>query len=379
MKTKFSLLCLCVLLSGCDHKESDAQSSQPNAKVDVVTIKTHSVNMFSDLPGRTVAVRTAEVRPQVSGIILKRYFDEGSEVKEGQQLYQIDDSSYASAVEKAKAQYINAKNELARDQQLIKADAVSKQVLDNATSTFLQAKADLRSAEVNLNYTRVRAPISGRIGRSSVTEGALVSAEQSNALSTITQTDPIYVDVNEPYNELLRLRSAVSSGKVRTPSSHEAAVQLILDNGTAYPLQGTLEFSEVRVDEGTGSVLLRARFPNPKGELLPGMFVHTRFSQGVDENGITVPQQSILRDNKGAPYVLTVDANNKVQERQVTTGQMNNGQWQILSGLKAGERVMVNGMQNTAPGAAVDVTEAKQPAAATQPSISLSMTDPSAQ
>lgn len=380
MKPSVSLLFVCLLIAGCDAGKEVSPPHDP-MKVGFITLENQPIKMSVVLPGRTSAIRSAEVRPQVSGILLRRLFREGSDVKAGQQLYQIDPDTYEAALEKAQAQLTNDNDVLKRYQTLIKSNAVSKQTLDAAMSDYLQAKADVKTAKVNLEYTRVLAPISGRIGRSSVTEGALVTDGQSTALATITQLDPIYVDVSQPSSELLRIRRAVEAGQLRTLNPHEAAVRLTLEDGTTYPEEGRLEFSEVQVDEGTGTVTLRAQFPNPQGVLLPGMFVHSEIEQGVEAQGLMVPQDAIMRNNKGNAYVYIIGEGNKVIQQMVKTGVMKNGDWQITEGLKAGERVIVDGLQKTAPGNMV----IPQPyqfhtlTASSVPSVSLSMTDPSAQ
>ncbi|HDS5277278.1 TPA: efflux RND transporter periplasmic adaptor subunit [Enterobacter hormaechei subsp. steigerwaltii] len=380
MKIRLTLLCLSLMVSACDSQEKSKDKQKDDLSVEVITLQSQPVTISMSLPGRTTAIRTAEVRPQVSGIILKRLFKEGSEVKAGDQLYQIDASTYEASLEKANAQKVNAEFVLNRYRTLIKSNAVSKQTYDEAVSDYAQAKADLKTAQVNLDYTRVRAPISGRISRSSVTEGALVTDGQSDALATITQTDPINVDVSQSSSDLLKLRRALARGQLKAVSPHEAAVQLTLEDGTAYNHEGKLEFSEVNVDEGTGTVTLRAQFPNPDNVLLPGMFVHSTILQGVEQEGILVPQSAIMRNNKGTPYVFVVDDKKQAKQQLVSTGQMTNGQWQITDGLKAGQQVIVSNLQSLSTGVKVEASEYKKPEQKNSDStISLSMTDPSAQ
>lgn len=381
MNARIPLLWISLLLVGCDSENNTEQPPQPTAKVEVLTLKAQPVTLSLTLPGRTKSVRSAEVRPQVSGVVLKRYFEEGSEVKAGEQLYQIDPATYQAAWEKAHAQLVNAEFVLNRNKTLIKANAVSKQTYDEAVSNYAQAKADLKTAQVNLDYTKVRAPIGGRIGRSSVTEGALVTDGQSSALATITQIDPINVDVSQSSSDLLKLRRSVEAGQLQGINSHEAAVKLMLEDGTPYPKEGRLEFSEVQVDEGTGTVTLRARFPNPDGVLLPGMFVHSEIKQGVQERGILVPQSAVMRDNKGLPYVYVLTDKNRVSSQTIQTGQMNNGMWQVTQGLQENQRVVLTDLQNLRVGSRIEPVEKSQDASsdASSSAIALSMTDSSAQ
>ncbi|EOZ3956956.1 efflux RND transporter periplasmic adaptor subunit [Klebsiella pneumoniae] len=370
-----------LLLTACDFTSVDnnIQNTQP-PRVDVITLRIQPIVMSATLPGRTVAVRSAEVRPQVDGIIQKRLFIEGTDVGEGQQLYQIDPATYQAAYNKAQATLKNAETLARRYKPLAAAHAVSQQTYDDAVSSALQARADLDTARVNLDYTRVRAPISGRIGRSSYTEGALVTSGQSSYLTTITQLDPIYVDISESSQNLLRLRGALAQGKLKALSDHEAAVQLTLEDGTGYPHEGKLEFSEVTVDQGTGSVTLRATFPNPERSLLPGMFVHALLKQGVQEQGILVPQEAISRDVKGHPYVFVVKNDGTVEQRAITTGEMRDGQWQVLSGLNASEKVVVSNLLKVRAGMKVNAQERiQQSTSDNRNKESLSMTDPSAQ
>lgn len=378
MKTQISLLCACLLLAACDGKPDQANTQQPPTRVDVVTLKSQPITLSMNLPGRTTAIRTAEVRPQVSGIIEKRLFTEGSEVHAGQQLYQIDASTYEASWEKAHAQRVNAEFVLNRYKTLLQSNAVSKQTYDAAVSDFAQAKADEKTAQVNLDYTKVKAPISGRIGRSSVTEGALVTDGQSTSLATITQMNPIYVDVSQSSSDLLKLRRAVESGQVKAVNSHQAAVKLTLEDGTTYAQEGRLEFAEVQVDEGTGSVTLRAQFPNDQGVLLPGMFVHSSIEQGVQENGLMVPQAAVMHNSQGNPYVYVVGADNKIQEADIQTGQMQHGLWQVNAGLSENQRVVVSGLQFVHNDQQVEpVEQHNSPPVTTR--AKLSMTDASAQ
>ncbi|AIQ99813.1 efflux transporter periplasmic adaptor subunit [Pluralibacter gergoviae] len=375
---KLLLIIAVLLVAGCDNSNKTVAKNDAPVHVDVTTLRSQNVTLSTQLPGRTASVRTAEVRPQVDGIILKRQFKEGAEVKAGQPLYQIDPATYQAAVNKAQAAWRNATILEKRYRTLSGVEAISKQDYDDALTNAQETKAALDTANINLEYTKVRAPISGRIDRSLVTEGALVTNGQANYLTTITQLDPIYVDISESSRNLLSLRKMIESGKLRKVSDHEAAVRLVLEDGTPYPNEGRLEFAEVRIDETTGSVILRATFPNKDRILLPGMFVHAQLVQGVQENGILVPQQSIGRDNKGHPYVYVVDNDSVVHQRAIATGEMINGQWLVTQGLKEGEKVVTAGLQQVRDGAKVqwqeqDIQNTKDA------NSSLTIADPSAQ
>ncbi|MGH8418935.1 MAG: efflux RND transporter periplasmic adaptor subunit [Pseudomonas sp.] len=349
---------LASLLSGCSKKEDAAAAAPPPPQVGVVTIQPQPYTLVSDLPGRTAAFRVAEVRPQVNGIILKRLFTEGTDVKAGQQLYQIDPAVYEANLNSAKATY-DATNSLAgRYKQLINEQAVSRQEYDTAVGNAREAQAAVQTAEINLRYTKVYAPISGRIGRSLVTEGALVSNGQADAMATIQQLDPIYVDVVQSSTELLRLRRELESGKLQKAGDNAAKVKLTLEDNSQYPVEGKLEFSEVSVDQTTGSVTLRAVFPNPNHTLLPGMFVHARLQSGVNEKAILVPQQGVTRDLKGTPTALVVNQDNKVEQRTLVASRTSGTDWVIDKGLSAGDRVITEGLQYVKPGVEVKVAEA---------------------
>lgn len=378
MRHTLSVICISLMLTACDRSATSASQNASVPQIDVVTLHAQPITITSQLPGRTVAVRSAEVRPQVNGVIQKRLFTEGSEVKEGQQLYQIDPATYQAAYNKALATLTNAQAVVKRYKPLAAAHAVSEQTYDDAVSTAAQAKADVESARINLEYTKVRAPISGRIGRSQFTEGALVTSGQTSNLTSISQLDPIYVDITESSQNMLRLRRALAQGQLSALNNHEAAVRLTLEDGSSYPHEGRLEFAEVTVDQGTGSVTMRATFPNPDRELLPGMFVHALLKQGVQNQGILVPQEAVSHDTKGHPYVYVVKADNTIEQRSVTTGEMHDGQWQIISGLNAGEKVAVSGLLKVRAGVKVTPNERSANTAAA-PTVSLSMTDPSAQ
>ncbi|SDI32306.1 efflux RND transporter periplasmic adaptor subunit [Pseudomonas abietaniphila] len=364
---------LASLLSGCSKKE-EAAAAPPPPQVGVVTLKTQAYTLTTELPGRTTAFRVAEVRPQVNGIILKRLFTEGADVKAGQQLYQIDPSIYQANLDSAKATYQSANSLAGRYKQLINEQAVSRQEYDTAVGSAREAQAAVQTAEINVRYTKVYAPISGRIGRSSVTEGALVSSAQADAMATIQQLDPIYVDVTQSSVDMLKLRRELESGQLQKAGDNAAKVKLVLEDGSVYPVDGKLEFSEVSVDQTTGSVTLRAVFQNPDHTLLPGMFVHARLQAGVAANAILVPQQGITRDLKGTPTALIVNQDNKVETRTLVANRTIGSDWLVEKGLNAGDRVITEGLQYVKPGAQVKVAEATNvkaanpaPAPATDP------------
>jgi len=355
-----------LMLSAC---KEDKQAGMPQGgpvEVSVLTLAPKTVPLVAELPGRTAAFRVAEVRPQVGGIVTKRLFEEGSEVKAGQQLYQIDPATYQAAVVSAQADLAKARATLktaeakaARYADLVQINAVSRQDYDDTVATLEQDKAQIMvaqaavdTARINLDYTKVYAPISGRISKSSVTEGALVTAGQSTALATITQLDPIYVDLSQSSSDLMRLRQALSAGKLQ--SATEAPVSLNLDgSGQAYGQTGQLKFSDVTVDQDTGSVLVRAVFPNPDKLLYPGLFVRAHIEQGVRQNAILVPQKAVMRNPDGSSMVFVVGADNKVAPRPVTVGQGVQDQWLIDGGLSGGETVVVEGLLKIRPGSDV--------------------------
>ncbi|WP_029044303.1 MULTISPECIES: efflux RND transporter periplasmic adaptor subunit [Cupriavidus] len=353
-------------LAGCGKKEQAAAAPQP-PQVGVVTLAPESVMVDSELPGRTTAYLVAEVRPQVDGIIQHRLFKEGSDVKQGQQLYQIDPSTYDAAYKSAQATLESSRLLAERYGKLVADEAVSKQAAAEAKASFLQAQAAVQRAEINLRYTKVLAPISGRIGRSSVTQGALAVNGQATALATVQQIDPIFVDVTQPSSTLLRLRRELADGKLDGAGANAAKVNLRLEDGTTYPETGRLEFSEVSVDQGTGSVTLRAVFPNPNHVLLPGMFVHARLSEGVKANAILAPQVGVTRDLKGQATALVVNAKDEVELRTLTTERAVGDKWLVSSGLNAGDRVIVEGLQFVRPGAKVKAVPAAAQASGNAP------------
>lgn len=345
-----------LVLSGCGHKQ-EAPPPPPPAVVKVMTLQTQPVSLTTELPGRTVAYRVAEIRPQVSGVIQKRMFTEGSDVNAGRQLYQIDPAPYQAAYESAAAAAASSKSQAERFKPLAEVNAVSKQDYDNAVAQAAQNKASADTARINLVYTRLLAPISGRIGRSAVTEGALVTANQTTALATVQQLDPIYVDVTQPSAVLLRFKRELAAGQLVAAGSAEAEVQLTLEDGSSYGPRGKLQFTEVSVDETTGSVTLRALFPNPDKLLLPGMFVHEKIEEGRRNDALLVPQLAVAHNQKGEPTALVVGPDNKVELRTLATERAIGDKWLVTSGLKAGERVIVEGVQYAKPGATVKPEE----------------------
>lgn len=377
MRLKVFSLSTLVLLSACDGSAGSAAPAARPPAVNVVTLHSQSVALTTRLPGRTTAVRSAQVRPQVSGVIQKRLFVEGGEVKAGDQLYQIDPTSYQAAYDRAMATWQSAAATAKRYKPLVEAHAVSQQDYDNAFAAEREAAADVETARVNLQYTKVYAPISGHIGRSLFTEGALVTSGQTSQLTTIDQLNPIYVDVNESSLDLLQLRRALALGQLQSVGDNAAKATLTLEDGSQYALPGKLEFSEVTVSQSTGTVTLRASFPNPHNELLPGMFVHAELQQGVDDQGILVPQEAISHDVKGAPYVWLVKPDSTVEQQPITTGQMMSGDWLVTGGLHNGDRVVTDGLQNIRTGTKVSASERKTSVPTAD--NNMSTTDPSAQ
>lgn len=356
-------------LTGCDDKQ-DQQGGQQMPEVGVVTLKTEPLQITTELPGRTVAYRIAEVRPQVSGIILKRNFVEGSDIEAGVSLYQIDPATYQTTYDSAKGDLAKAQAAaniaeltVKRYQKLLGTQYISKQEYDQAladaqqaTAAVVAAKAAVETARINLAYTKVTSPISGRIGKSSVTEGALVQNGQASALATVQQLDPIYVDVTQSSNDFLRLKQELTNGSLKQENG-KAKVDLVTSDGIKFPQSGTLEFSDVTVDQTTGSITLRAIFPNPDHTLLPGMFVRARLQEGTKPTALLVPQQGVTRTPRGDATVLVVGADNKVETRQIVASQAIGDKWLVTDGLKAGDRVVVSGLQKVRPGAQVKVQE----------------------
>ena len=358
---------LCVLaLTACDRQ----QQAPPPAlapEVATVTIALQQVPVTTELPGRTFPYRIAEIRPQVNGLIQKRLFTEGSDVKAGQELYQIDPAPFQAALANAKAALGRAEANrpailarVGRYKEALTDKAVSRQDFEDADAALKQAEADiqyytamLETANINLNYAHVVSPISGRVGTSTVTDGAIVTAYQPVALATIQQLDPIYVDVPQPTAELLRLQRRLEQGGLIRDGTNANKVQIILGDGTRYPLDGTLQFRDISVDPTTATVILRMVFANPNGVLLPGMFVRAVVKEGVNDQAILVPQQAVSRDPKGNAVALIVGASGKVEQRMLSLDRAIGGQWLVSSGLVPGDRVITEGMQKVRPGVEV--------------------------
>jgi membrane fusion protein (multidrug efflux system) len=366
-----SLVCA---IAGC--KKTDAvpqqQGPMPPAEVTVVTLKSERVALKTELAGRTTASLASEVRPQITGIVKARTFEEGARVKAGQVLYQIEPAQYRAAFESASADLANAKASLEasklkdeRYASLSKIEGVSKQEADDArlaheqaTANVAQKTAALELARINLGYTSITAPISGNIGKSSVTAGALVTANQPTALATIRSLDPIYVDLTESSEQRLRLRAQVGSGALQAGST---TVKLVLPDGSTYPHDGKLEFAELAVDEATGTVTLRAVFPNPESTLLPGMYVRAQLDEAVDQNAILAPQQGISHDAKGNASALIVAADGKVEPRTLVANRTVGDRWLVESGLAAGDKLIVEGQNKVGPGMPVHANEQATP------------------
>lgn len=356
------------LLAGCND-QGDTQAHPAEPQVTVHVVESGPLAVTTELPGRTTSFRIAEVRPQVSGIVLKRNFTEGGDVEAGQSLYQIDPATY-------QADYDSAKGELAKSEAaaaiahltvkryipLVGTKYISQQEYDQAIADARQAdasvtaaKAAVESARINLAYTKVTSPISGRIGKSNVTEGALVTNGQAAELATVQQLDPIYVDVTQSSNDFMRLKQSIEQGSLHKDST-SSTVELVMENGQSYPLKGSLQFSDVTVDESTGSITLRAVFPNPQHTLLPGMFVRARIDEGVQPNAILVPQQGVTRTPRGDATVMLVNDKSQVESRAVVAAQAIGDKWLISDGLKPGDKVIVSGLQKARPGVQVKAT-----------------------
>ncbi len=345
---RFYLLAVFVpflIFAGCG---PSAPPKRPPPDVGVVVVRTEPVQLTSVLPGRTDSYAVSDVRPQVSGILKARLFTEGALVKQGQPLYQIDPAPYKAAYDNAVALLASTKAKAVRYTALVKQKAIAPQDHDDAVAAYKQAAANVETARINLSYTRIIAPISGRIGRSSVTAGALLTADQTTALATIQTLDPIYVDITQSSSEVLALKLAAQHGNVNSEPP-DAPAALILDNGVQYPQQGRLQFSEVTVDQTTGAVTLRAIFPNPNGILLPGMFVRATIQEGVDNNAILAPQQGISHNEKGDPTALIVDARNMARLRLLKTSRAIGDKWLVTDGLRVGDKLIVEGLQKTQP------------------------------
>lgn len=350
-------------LTGCDD-QTPRQKALPVPEVGVVTLRSTTLPVITELPGRTRAYRIAEVRPQVSGIILKRQFVEGSDVKAGAPLYRIDPALYQATYDQALGSLARSRAaadtdrlKVARYQKLLGTQYISRQDYDDAKSTLEQdeasvvtAGAAVETARINLAHTRLTAPISGRTGRSAVTEGALVQNGQAAALTTIQQLDPLYVDVAQSSDDFLRLKRELADGRLKKQGNDRAKVTLITTDGVAFPLTGTLEFTDVTVDQTTGSVTLHALFPNPDHTLLPGMFVRARLEEGISPDALLVPQQGVTRTPRGEASVMVVGNGDRVVMRQVTAARAVGDRWLVTAGLKPGDRVIVSGLQKVRPG-----------------------------
>lgn len=352
--TTLSSLTLALLLSGCgggeQPKKPVAGSAPPPPEVGVIIVKSAPVTLTNELPGRLHAYRTAQVRARVEGVVEKRMFEEGSDVKAGQPLYQIDVGNYRSNYEAAQTDLSLAKQNLERAKQLLEAKVVSQQEYDQTEARFKQAEAAYSKAREDWDNTRVPAPISGRIGLSMVTEGALVGRGEATLLATIEQTDKLYVNFSQTESDIMRLQKAVKSGALKRSAS--TSIELVLEDDSIYPLPGKLLFTNMAADPSTGSVTMRAEIPNPEHELLPGMFVTIRFPEAQAENAISVPQRAVMMGAQGQ-FVMAVDAEGKVGPRPVKVGSMAGADFVIESGLQGGEQVIVNGLQKARPGTVV--------------------------
>jgi membrane fusion protein (multidrug efflux system) len=346
------ILSALLALAGCGRQQ--AQSGPPPPEVGVVTIQPGPLPVTTELPGRIDPVRTAEVRARVAGILLKQVYREGSDVKAGDVLFQIDPAPYKAALDSVNASLLQAQLLAQRYKSLVSIHAVSRQDYDNAVSAEAQAKAAQEIAAINLGYCTIASPISGRIGRALVTEGALVGQGDATELAVIQQMDPIYFDFTESSTELLKLRREFDNGQLNKVAPGEAKITLLLEDGTIYPRAGRLLFSDITVDPTTGMVTLRAEFPNPDDLLLPGMFAHARLEQAVDSNAITVPQRGVTYGADGKPSVMVVTPDNKVEARTVTVGSAAGNNWVVTGGLKAGDRVILEGLQKIQPGMTVN-------------------------
>ncbi|CAD2223769.1 cytoplasmic membrane lipoprotein [Pseudoalteromonas sp. 3J6] len=370
----FSALVGSVALSGCDQVAEQSSASAPAATpVGVVTLKSQAITLKKELPGRVSAFQIAEIRPQVSGIVQSRLFEEGTQVEKDQALYQINPDIFEAelaaskaAVARAEASIASSKSKASRYKELLAIKAVSQQDFDEAdaaskqaSAELLTAQAQLKSAQINLDYSHVSSPISGQISKSSVTVGALVSAGQTSALATVTQLDPIYVDLTQSSNELTKLKRALASGALGVDSTTQTDVELIMEDGSVYPHKGTLQFSEVTVDPSTGSVTLRAKFPNPEKLLLPGMYVRAEVVEGVKSDAILAPQRGVSRNTKGEPTAMVVSKNNTVESRVLKVERTLGANWLVSEGLADGDQLIVEGLQKIRPGAPVTATAVK--------------------
>ncbi len=370
LHTTLPLVLAAVMLAGCGKKPGGHPGmgfAMGPLEVGVLTLAPTSVTLTQDLPGRTAAYRMAEVRARVNGIVLKRLFTEGTDVTEGQVLYQIDPAPYEAEFDSAKGALARAeanadasRNKEIRYRDLAKTKVVSAQDYEDVAmplraneAEVLSAKASLQMAKINLDYTRVTSPIAGRVGVSQVTEGAYVQSANATLLVTVQQLDPIYVDVPQSSNDLLRLKRAVAGGELSTDKEGQARVKLMLDDGSEYRHEGALQFSDVTVSPTTSSVTVRAIFPNPDHLLLPGMFVRARLVEGQKQDALLVPQPAVSRNSKGEATVLVVGAEDKAELRVIETHRAVGNQWLVVGGLKAGDRIIMNNLQKVRPGAPV--------------------------
>jgi membrane fusion protein (multidrug efflux system) len=365
----FPLLAL-LSLAACGDQGQAPAAQQVAPEVGVVTLKPQEAKISTVLPGRVVAYQTSEVRPQVTGILLKRDFVEGAEVREGDLLYEIDPVQYKAAlasseaaVQRAEATLVSVKLKAQRKTQLLQTNAASQQDVDDAVAAYKQGEADLKAAEANrdtaaisLDRTKVTASISGRIGKSSITPGALVTASQATAMTTVQQLDPVYVDLDQSTSEMERLRGQIAGGKLKRPADG-VQVELLMESGKTYGHNGKYGFTDASVNESTGSVSSRAVFANPERALLPGMYVRARVVAGVDANAILVPQRAVSRNPLGQAVAMFVDKDGKIEQRTLDLGEDVDGNWLVLSGAKAGDRLVVEGTQKARPGAAVKTVE----------------------
>ena len=364
MKNIVPAVTFALLLAGCGGAEQPP--APPPPQVGFVTLQPQAVTLTTELPGRTSAYETSEVRPQVNGLVLARLFEEGDSVRAGQPLYRIDPAPYQAAVASARAALARARAAIASSRalarrygELVRINAISRQDFENATTTARQAEADvaaqtaaLRSAQIDLSRTTIRAPISGRIGRSTFTTGALVSAAQTEPLTTIQRLDPMFVDIQQSSADLLRLRQQLAAGEL-TRGRQATRVRLRLEDGSVYPIEGTLKFADVSVDPATGSQTIRAVFPNPRSLLLPGMYARAEIVQGTQTDGLLVPQRAVSRDEKGKATAMVVGADNKVQMRQLDATRTIGDNWLVTGGVRPGDRVIVEGGMMLRPGMVV--------------------------
>lgn len=349
-------------LAGCGKTEAPPP---PPFEVGVVTVHPQAVAIHTDLPGRISAFLVAEVHARVDGIVLKRNFVEGSQVKEGQPLYLIDPAPYQATLKSALATLMDTKAKAERYASLLKQNAISLQDNDDAQAAYLQAQANVDTARINLGYTDVTSPITGTIGVSNVTQGAYVQASAATLMATVQQTDPVYIDVTESTVDLLRLRRELASGQLEPAGPNAAKVTLTLEDGSLYALAGKLQFTDITVDQSTGTVTLRAIFPNPGQVLLPGMFVHGTLDEGINTKAMLVPQAGVTHDAKGQPTALIVGAGNKVEQHTLVANRTQGTDWVVEGGLKPGDRVIVSGIQKVQPGMVIKSVE--QPMAPSAP------------